>query len=128
MALQQVLEEILTLGAHLIAISPQTSRSSRLTVEKNGLTFHVLSDVGNMVARRFGLVFQPPPDLRDVYQSLGVNLPRHNGDQSFELPLAATYVIASDGSIRDRYIDADYVKRMEPADILAALRTIQQPN
>ena len=123
-----MLEEIRTLGAHLIALSPQISQSSRLTVEKNGLTFHVLSDVGNKVARRFGLVFQLPPDLRDVYQSLGVDLPRHNGDQSFELPLAATYVIANNGSIRARYVDADYVKRMEPADILAALRSIHQPS
>lgn len=122
------MEEIQALGAHLLVISPQVPESSRLTAEKNGLTFHVLSDVGNKVARRFGLVFQLPPDLREIYKSLGIDLPRYNGDESFELPLTATYVIASDATIRERYVDADYVRRMEPADILATLRTIPRHN
>lgn len=47
------------------------------------------------------------------------------GDQSYELPLPATYVIDRGGMIRAVFADADYVKRMEPADILAALRVLQ---
>ena len=67
---------------------------------------------------------QLPPELREVYLSLGIDLPVHNGDQSYELPLPATYVIDRDGIIRAVFADADYVKRMEPADILAVLRTL----
>ena len=123
-ALQQLLEEIRSLGADLVAISPELPDSSHVTAEKNNLTFHVLSDVGNSVAKKFGLVFQLPPDLREMYQSLGIDLPAHNGDQSHELPLPATYVIDRGGVIRAVFADADYVKRMEPADILAALRAL----
>jgi len=121
-ALQQLLADIRSLGADLVAISPELPDSSHVTAEKNNLTFHVLSDVGNEVAKKFGLVFQLPLDLREVYKSLGIDLPAHNGDQSYELPLPATYVIDRGGIIQAVFADADYVKRMEPTDILAALR------
>ncbi len=107
-----------------MAISPELPAQSRVTTEKNKLTFHVLSDAGNHVARKFGLVFQLPPELREVYRSLGIDLPAHNGDESYELPLPATYIIDRGGVIRAVFADADYVKRMEPAEILAALRAL----
>ena len=119
-----MLEEIQSLGAHLIAISPQVTKESRVTAEKSGLTFHLLSDLGNKVARSFGLVFQLPPDLREIYLRLGIDLSVSNGDDSFELPIPATYVIDRGGVIRAVRADADYVKRMEPSDIVTALESI----
>ncbi len=119
-----MLEEIQGLGAHLIAISPQVAKESQVTAQKNGLTFHVLNDPGNKVARSFGLVFQLPPDLREVYLRLGIDLSVSNGDDSFELPLPATYVIDRGGVIRAVHANADYVKRMEPSDIVTALKAI----
>jgi peroxiredoxin len=119
-----LLADIRSLGADLVAVSPELPDSSLVTAEKNNLTFHVLSDLGNRVAKQFGLVFQLPPDLREAYLSLGIDLPAHNGDQSYELPLPATYVIDRGGTIRAVFADADYVKRMEPDDIFAALRTM----
>lgn len=105
-----------------MAISPQLPDAGRLTAEKNGLTFHLLSDRGNAVARKYGLVFALPPPLREFYLSLGIDLAAFNGDGSFELPLTATYLIDRDGVVRGVAVDADYVKRMEPADIVAHLR------
>ena len=119
-----MLADIRSLGAELVAVSPELPDHSQITAEKNNLTFPILNDVGNRVAKKFGLVFQLPPDLRDVYLSLGIDLSAHNGDQSYELPLPATYIIDRGGAIRAVFADADYVKRMEPADILAALRTM----
>lgn len=119
-----MLEEIQSLGAHLIAISPQVTKESRVTSEKSGLTFHLLSDSRNKVARSFGLVFQLPPDLREIYLRLGIDLSVSNGDDSFELPIPATYVIDRGGVIRAVRADADYVKRMEPSDIVTALKSI----
>ena len=119
-----MLEEIKRLGAHLIALSPEVPSAAQITAEKNGLTFRVLSDRGNEVARRFGLVFQLPSDLREFYLSLGIDLGKQDEDSSWELPLPATYVIDRDGVIRSVFVDPDYVRRMEPADILAAVRTL----
>lgn len=107
-----------------MALSPEIPTAAQVTAEKNGLTFHVLSDAGNQVARKFGLVFSLPPDLREFYLSLGIDLPKQNGDGSWELPLPATYLIDKSGIIRDVFVQTDYVKRMEPSDILAGLKSL----
>lgn len=121
-ALQEVLPQIQALGATLVAISPQTPDYSLSTAEKNDLTFEVLSDVGNGIARRFGLVFQVPEDLRPIYEGFGIDLPAHNGDQTFELPVSATYVIDTNGTIVHGDVNVDYTQRMEPAEIVTVLQ------
>ncbi len=112
-------------GGALIAISPELPGAGRVTTEKNQLTFDVLSDSGNKVAAAYGLVFQVPPDLREFYKTLGIDLAKHNGDAGDRLPLPATFVIDRTGVIRAAFADADYVKRMEPAAIVAALTALR---
>ncbi|MEM9905222.1 MAG: peroxiredoxin-like family protein [Cyanobacteria bacterium P01_D01_bin.44] len=123
-ALQAVLPDIQAAGAILIAIAPETPDNSLSTQEKNALTFAVLSDVGNKVSREFGLVFQLPETLRPIYKGFGIDIEAYNGDQTFELPVPATYVVAPSGEIVYAFADADYTKRAEPADVVAALKQI----
>src|SRR5215472_4562065 len=52
-AYQRILPQLQELGATLVAISPQTADHSLSLVEKQHLSFAVLSDVGNHVARQF---------------------------------------------------------------------------
>lgn len=121
-AYQQILPQISDLGASLVAISPQVPDSSLSTAKKNELRFPVLSDVGSHVARRYGLVFRVTDALRRPMEALGLDLAQYNGDASWELPIPATYVIARDGTVRLAFVDADYRKRLEPREILDALR------
>lgn len=120
-ALQQVLPEIEAKGATLVAISPETPDSSLSTQEKNELSFEVLSDRGNIVAKQFGLVFTLDQSLRPIYESFGIDIPGYNGDDSFELPLPATYVLAPDGTIIFNYANADYTQRLDPTEIMTVL-------
>jgi len=122
--LQLELDRITRLGATLVAVSPQTPDNSLSTVEKNYLTFEVLSDTGNVLARRFGIVFRLPEDLRPIYSGFGLDLAKVDGDDSFELPLTATYVIDRDRKIRMAFVDPDYTKRVEPDEVLRALEEI----
>ncbi|MGB3491330.1 MAG: peroxiredoxin-like family protein [Elainellaceae cyanobacterium] len=124
-ALQAVVAQVEAEGASLVAISPQTPDQSLSTQEKNELEFEVLSDVGNRVARQFGLVFALPDDLRPIYESFGIDLPAHNGDRTFELPVPATYVVATDGSVTYAFADADYTRRADPSEVLNALNTLK---
>jgi peroxiredoxin len=124
-AYQGVQPEMTALGARLLAISPQLPDGSLSTAEANALTFDVLSDVGNDVARRYGLVWSLPEELRAALRSSNKALPGINGDDSWELPVPATYVIARDGRIVLAAIEVDYRKRLEPDVILAALRTLR---
>lgn len=124
-ALQQALPQMQSLGATLVAISPQTPDMSLSTVEKNALEFEVLSDAGNAFARACGLVFTLSAELHPIYAGFGIDVPAHNGDDTFELPLPATYVIDRDGTIAHAFVNADYTVRMEPAEIVAALQKLQ---
>ena len=105
----------------LVAISPELPDSTRAMVDKNALAFPVLSDVGNRVARRYGIVFRVTSALEAPMRRFGIDLAKQNGDDTWELPIPATYVIAPDATIRLAYVDADYRKRLEPRAILDAL-------
>lgn len=117
-ALQEIHSEIAEAGASLVAISPQTQKHSYMTRDMHKLRFPVLSDAGNQIARRFGLVYRLPPELQAMYESIMTRLPGYNGDQSWELPLPATYIIQPDGAISFARVDVDWRQRPEPEEIL----------
>ncbi|MFC7061949.1 peroxiredoxin-like family protein [Halobacillus seohaensis] len=119
---QQVLNEIHEAGGELIAISPQTPDHSLSTSDKNALQYHVLSDAGNKIARKYNLVYPLPDYLIDIYKDKGLNVDQHNGDETWELPVSATYVIDKDGTIIYEYTKADYKDRAEPSDVLEVLK------
>ena len=121
-ALQERVAEIEALGARLVAVSPQTPDATIDTVTRNKLTFEVLSDTGNTVAKSFGLDFELAEELRPIYKNWGADLEKLNGDPPFSLPMAATYVIGSDGTIIESFVDTDYTERMEPQAIIDALK------
>src|ERR1700689_2331843 len=123
-AYQAVLPQIAALGARLVAISPQLPEQSLATAQTDELTFDVLSDVGNHAARRFGLVYALPEELRAALRSNNKALPGINGDESWELPVPAVYVIARDRRVALAAIDVDYRNRLEPEAILAALKSL----
>ncbi len=111
-------------GASLVAMTPELPDHSLSTVEKHQLTFEVLSDLGNEVARQFGLVFQLPEDLRAVYEGFGIDLPKTQGNDRFELPIPGTFVIDRHGTVVTAFVDLDYTKRLEPSVIVEALRAL----
>ncbi|WP_405529878.1 AhpC/TSA family protein [Streptomyces canus] len=120
-SLQHHHEAITARGARLVAVSPQIPDESLTLTEKHHLAFDVLSDIGSDTAKQYGLAFDLPDDLAAVYDKLGFDLQRVNAGHPRTLPLPATYVIDRNGVIRWAFADADYTKRAEPADILAAL-------
>lgn len=123
-AYQQRLKEIHSLGAEFVAISPELPDYSLSNQEKLALEFEVLSDVGNQVARKFGLVFQIPPKTAKVYQELNTDITKNNGDDTWELPLPATYLVRKDGTVAFAYVNADYTYRCDPEEIINHLKSI----
>ena len=120
-ALQNALPEIQTKGAQLIAITPETPDNSLSTQEKNELTFEVLTDRNNEVARSLGLVYQLPDELNELYLNFGINLDKSQGNDKQELPIAATYVVNQNGEITYHFLQEDYKLRADPKNIIAAL-------
>ena len=120
-AFQAVLDGLHEHGATLVAISPQTPDKSLTLAEQAELAFPVLSDVGNAVARRYGLVFALAADDRKLHSGVGIDLTAFNGDDSWELPAPAVYVVDGDGTIRFASVAGDYRWRVGPDEVLAAL-------
>jgi len=123
-ALQQALPEIRRRGGTLAALSPETRGQSFATVARNGLTFPVLSDPGAATAAAFGLVFDLANELRPIFTHFGHALPDRNGDDSWRLPIPATYVVDRQGTIALAFLDVDYSRRLEPAEIIAAVAAL----
>jgi peroxiredoxin len=108
----------------LVAISPQKSDGSLSAQEKNALTFTVLSDSGNKIANRLGVMTAPPVDAQAAQRAMGVDLPEVNADGSHGIPMPTVVIVDPTGVIRWIDVHPNYTTRTEVSDILAALDTL----
>lgn len=126
-ALSDRLSEIHEYGAELVAISPQLPDESLSIVEKQALTFPVLSDQDAKVAESFGVAWHVPDILVDhMRDDRGLDLEKINNGNDSILPIPATFIIQPDGKIAWRFVDVDYRNRSEPEDIIQQLRKINK--
>lgn len=123
-AYQSQLANIKAQNATLVAITPELPDESLSTAEKNALDFEVLTDTNSAYAKQLGLVFSLPEELRPIYLSFGIDVEKHNGESQFDLPLAATFVIAQDGTVASAFVDADYTARQEPTEVVKTLESL----
>ncbi|BCF95037.1 peroxiredoxin-like family protein [Paraburkholderia largidicola] len=123
-AMNEFLPTIHSLGAKLVAISPMTPANGRRAVRKHELNFPVLSDPGNEVAAQYGLKFELPNYLIDLYKSLRNELPAVNGDPSWTLPMPARFVVGQDGYILYSEVNPDYTHRPDPSEMLPILKKL----
>jgi peroxiredoxin len=116
-AMNRVLPEIEQAGASAVAISPQTMKQSFFMADQHRLRFRLLSDAGNQVARQFRLVYRVSAEQEAIYRRSFTNLPFINGDESWELPIPATYILDRDSTVIYVSANEDYTERPEPAEI-----------
>ena len=124
-AMQQSMDAIENAGAKLVVLTPELPEKAKETAATNDLDIVALHDNGNALARQYGLVFQLPDAIVPAYRDK-LKLPEYNGNDAMELPLAATYVIDKSGTITYAFLDADYKKRAEPADVIEAVKATTQ--
>ena len=127
LALQEKLPEFKAAGVQLVALTPELPDKAAVTTAKNKLEFEVLTDLNHEVGREYGIVFKLTPGVRDLYQAK-FKLTDFNGLKAGngELPLAATYIITPDGTIRYAFLHADYRERAEPADLVTFVRQLNR--
>ena len=120
-AMQQSLDNIESAGAHLVVLTPELPEKAKETADANDLAIVALHDKDNALAKKYGILFQIPEPIAPIYREK-LKLGSYTGNQRMELPLAATYVIDKSGNITYAFLDADYKKRAEPADVIAAVK------
>ena len=123
-ALSEAASDFKAAGATLVFVSPQLVKHNREFGEEKKLSVPILSDPGNQVAARYGLRYEYPQDLRQLYQKFGIDIPDFNGDESWSLPMPARLIIDQEGIVRDVEINPDHTIRPEPDETLLALRQI----
>ncbi len=112
-------------NASVIAVTPQKPDKSAAQIKKDAYPFEILSDLDSKVIKNYKLLFKLSPELVAIYKKAGLNLEDFNGKGRNELPVPGTFVIDTKGVIRAAFADTDYKKRMEPVDIVKALKTIK---
>jgi peroxiredoxin len=123
--LNKIKDQVEAKDALLIATSPELYRFTKETIKKNNINFPVFTDLGNKAANAFGLVFDLPPSFQKLYKEVNVHINKLNDDDSWTLPVPATFIISKDRTITSAYVKADYTQRMEPDDILEQLKLLQ---
>ncbi|TVY07151.1 redoxin domain-containing protein [Paenibacillus cremeus] len=123
-AYERIMHEIKAAGAQLIAISPQTPDHSLSMKEKHELSFFVLSDVNNKTAENYNLKYKLPDFQQAIQKRSGIELHQYNGDQTFELPVTATYIIDNNGTVIAGASEINHRTRMEPSEALKKVRSL----
>jgi peroxiredoxin len=123
-AIAAVHDQIKQLGASVVSIMPDSAQFTSRYVQQNALPFPILSDIDLGYALSLGLVFWVGAEVRSVYEGLGIDLEKYQGNQALFLPVAAKFVVGRDGLVKARQVNIEFRERMEPEAIVAALKDL----
>ena len=122
-ALQEIHDEVRELGAEIIAVSPQSVERNIEFGAAHNVSYYLLSDPDQAVIKQYKLHFTFPERLLDIYiEHFKIDVSLQNADGSWALPVPATFIISQDGTVYSRLVEMNYLRRMEPEDILTVLR------
>jgi peroxiredoxin len=122
----QLLPQLTGRGIRLIAVSPQEPDGSLTMQQKNDLTFTVVSDPGNTIAARLGILTRPSREARAAQLQLGLDLAAVNADGTDTLPMPATVILDAGRTVRWIDVHPDYSTRTEPQQVINALNHPEQ--
>jgi peroxiredoxin len=126
-ALQSSLPYFSKYNASLIAVTPQRPDKSKEQLDKSKYTFEILSDLDDSVMKAYNLYFEVPQELHELYKNrFSFDITAYNGKDRLGLPIPGTFVIDQNGIIQASYAKTDYKKRMEPEDIINALKALSE--
>lgn len=120
-ALQDNLKQITDKNVTLVAISPQTADYSEELKGNHNLDFELLTDKNNTLAKQLGISFGLQDYVIPVYGSLGIELSEYNENNNNELPVPAVFVIDTNGSIIYKFVDTNYMNRINIQELIAQL-------
>ncbi len=124
-AFEAYYEKFLAAGAHLYAVSPQLENYTEQTASSRNLSFELLSDPGNKAASAFHLDWTLKEPEQNLYKAFESDLEKYNGDAEWKLPAPAVFVLDRNGIVRWQQVNADYTKRAEPEEVLAAVQAVR---
>tara|TARA_R110002111_G_scaffold257735_1_gene326265 strand:+ start:294 stop:959 length:666 start_codon:yes stop_codon:yes gene_type:complete len=125
-SVQKRLEKITDTGAKVLAISPETPSNTAEIVEQKDFGFLFGTDHDNQLAKQLALSFKLDPKTIKKYREYGIDLPESNDSKKWELPIPATYVIDTNGTITYAFVEEDYKKRADYDKVIETLREMAE--
>lgn len=123
---QKHLEDITSVGATVLAISPEKPSETADLVGQKEFGFLFGTDQDNELATKLALSFKLDAKTIKRYKNYGIDLPESNDAKVWELPIPATYIVDTDGTIAWSFVDEDYSKRPDYKKVVQKLRELQQ--
>lgn len=124
-SLRDATSDIAAAGGLLVAVTAEDKGGALIAKRDRKLDFEILCDLENGLSLAFGLLFRVPPDFRDNYREINIDFPMIYGNDSWFLPVPATYVIDGEGLIRHAYVNPDFRERLEPSEIVGVLKALE---
>jgi peroxiredoxin len=121
-ALADVQDEIATDGGQIVAITPDRQEFTIEWKSQSGARFPILTDIDNGYALSLNLIFWVGEEMQRMIAEAGFNVSESQGNDSWFMPVPATFVVGTDGTVKARYVDPDYRKRMDIEDLIDSLR------
>jgi len=119
---QKHLTEIAGAGGQLVAITPEETARSETFLKEKGFSFPVAWDKDNAYAKQLNIVYALPTEVKKLHEDLGIDLKASQGNDQWQLPVPATFVVDGNRKVQFVYVDVDYTKRAETRDLLAAVK------
>jgi peroxiredoxin len=125
-ALAQAQDDILREGGQIVAIMPDREQFAAAFKAEGDLRFPVLTDIDNGYALALNLAFWVGDEVQSILEARNRDVPAYQGNESWLMPVPATFVVRKDGTVQSRFIDPDYRRRMAVEDLISALRDAQR--
>jgi peroxiredoxin len=121
-ALAAAHKAILDDGGQIAAIMPDREAFATAFKLEAEARYPVLTDIDNGYALSLGLAIWVGEEMEQILTRGGRELPVYQGNESWVIPVPATFVVRQDHEVEERFIDPDYRRRMAVDDLLRALR------
>jgi peroxiredoxin len=105
----------------IVAIMPDRQKFVSDLKLQSDVPFSILTDTDNGYALSLNLTIWVGAEIQKMMEG-HLDLPAFQGNNSWMLPIPATFVVGRDALIRARFIDPDYRNRMMISHMLTAMR------
>lgn len=112
------------LGYQIIAISPDSPEELRKTLDKDSLTYTLLSDSSAAAIKAFGIAYRVDDATYSKLVGFGIDLEKSSGKPHRALPVPAVYIVDAAGTLQFSYVHPDYRVRIPAGTVLAAAKAI----
>ncbi|MDO5616832.1 MAG: redoxin domain-containing protein, partial [Cruoricaptor ignavus] len=108
-------------NAKLVVISPQPETANLEWQKQHDISFEILSDKNNHLAQQIGIDFELQDFVIPHYENLGIDLLKINQTENHVLPIPAVYVLNPNGTIIYKFVNANYMERVNIDELIQQL-------